>query len=80
MSHALDGMTKHTDPRPRYLFVEEWARVHGLPESQARRWALDGALPAIRMPGRVVLVPEDALERLLPEWARGGNGRRDGEA
>ena len=36
----------------------------GIREEQVRTWVKDGLVPAIRL-GRLILIPEDALARIL---------------
>jgi excisionase family DNA binding protein len=48
----------------RFLTVAEFANAHGVREPTVLRWVRSGELPSIRL-GRRVLIPADALDRLL---------------
>ena len=48
----------------RFISVSAFAEAHGFDADHVRRWVNAGQLPAIRL-GRLTLIPEDALSRLL---------------
>lgn len=63
-----------------FLTPEQFAERLGVPTHQIRRWINVGQIPAIRL-GRRILVPSDALERLLDAdgWSRNRGNRQEGE-
>ena len=50
-------------PRLTYR-VDEVSHLLGVPKSTIYRWISDGSLPAVHV-GRVLLVPVEAIDRLL---------------
>ncbi len=57
--------------RPLLLTVDQVAERLGIGRSLAWRLVREGALPSIRL-GRLVRVPQQALERWIAEQAQGG--------
>ena len=55
----------HEVPRLTYR-VDEVSRLLGVPKATIYRWISDGNLPAAHF-GRVLLVPVEAIDRLLDE-------------
>ena len=47
-----------------FLTPDEFAKKLGVTPTVVRTWIREGALPAVRL-GRLVLVPEDALLRII---------------
>lgn len=47
-----------------FLRVEDFASALGVKPDRVHAWIREGKLPAIRL-GRLTLVPEDALRRML---------------
>lgn len=54
-----------------FISVAEFAAKHDVPETRVMRWIRKDQLPHVRL-GRKILIPVDALERMLTQQA-GGN-------
>jgi excisionase family DNA binding protein len=60
-----------------FLSVPEFARSIGVTEPTVHRWVRAGDLPCVRL-GRLVLIPADALQRLLEKQM--GSQRRTSQS
>ena len=58
-------MSETNSSKPRLTYrVNEVSRMLGVPRTTVYRWVAEGSLPATQV-GRILLIPVDAIERLL---------------
>ena len=60
-----DGNTKMAQTGPRYLTPKQFIDEKDLPRNTVYTGLADGSIPSIRISKRKILIPEDALERML---------------